>query len=138
VTTLYLADTSGWHWARHPVARAALQTQLDRGTVATCGIIDAELIVSARCEREAQDMTDERRAPRWLPTPDEIWDQVLAAQLTLVKTSQHRAVKLPDLIIAAVGQRNDATVLHYDHDYDTIAKVTDQPTRWLVAPGSLE
>jgi predicted nucleic acid-binding protein len=115
-----------------------MQAQLDRGAVATCAIIDAELIVSARSEREAQEMTDERRALRWLPTPDDIWDQVLAAQLALVKTSQHRSVKLPDLIIAAVGQRHAATVLHYDHDYDTIAKVTGQPTRWLVAPGSLE
>jgi predicted nucleic acid-binding protein len=138
MTTLYLVDTSVWHWARHPAARAALQVELDRGTVATCAIIDAELIVSARSEREADEMTAERRALRWLPTPDETWDQLLATQLALVKTSKHRSVKLPDLIIAAVAQRNDATVLHYDHDYDAIAKVTSQPTRWLVAPGSLE
>lgn len=138
MTTLYLADTSVWHWARHPAARAALQTQLDRGTVATCAIVDAELIVSARSEREANDMTKERRALSWLPTPDEVWDRVLATQLALVKTSQHRSVKLPDLIIASVAQRNDAAVLHYDHDYDTIARVTNQPTHWLVPPGSLE
>ena len=48
MTDVYLADTSVWHWARHRGARAALQTELDRGHVATCAIIDAELIDSAR------------------------------------------------------------------------------------------
>jgi hypothetical protein len=75
--------------------------------------------VSARSERKAQEMTGERRALRWLPTPDD-------------------RSSLPDLLISAVAQRSDGTVLHYDHDYDAIAKVTNQPTRWLVAPGSLE
>jgi predicted nucleic acid-binding protein len=46
-------------------------------------------------------------------------------------------VKLPDLIIAAVAHGHGATVLHYDHDYDAIAEVTNQPTRWLAPPGSL-
>jgi predicted nucleic acid-binding protein len=137
MSPVYLADTSVWHWARHPIARAALQAEIDRGTVATCAIIDAELIVSARSEREAVEMSDERRALRWLPSPDEIWDRVLATQLALVRTSQHRSVKLPDLIIAAVAHRHGATVLHYDRDYDVIAEVTNQPTRWLAAPGSL-
>lgn len=138
MSLVYLADTSVWHWARHPVARAALQSEIDRGTVATCAIIDAELIVSARSEQEAAEMSDERRALRWLPSPDGIWDRVLATQLALVKKSQHRSVKLPDLIIAAVADRHGATVLHYDGDYDAISEVTDQPTQWLVPRGSLD
>lgn len=134
---LYLTDTSTWHWARDPGARAALQTELDRGTVATCAIIDAELIVSARNPREADEMAAERRALHWLPSPDEIWDEMLTVQRALVDTSRHRSVKIPDLIIAAVARRHGATVLHYDGDYDAIAEVTKQPTRWLVPPGSL-
>lgn len=82
-------------------------------------------------------MAEERRALRWLPSPDEIWDDVLTTQLALVKESLHRSVKLPDLIIAAVARRHEATVLHYDHDYDAIAAVTEQSMRWLVQPGTL-
>lgn len=137
MSRLYLADTTVWHWARHAVARAALQDELDRGTVATCAIIDAELTVSARSEREAIEIAEDRRALHWLPSPDEIWDDVLATQLALVKESLHRSVKLPDLIIAAVARRHEATVLHYHHDYDAIAAVTKQPMRWLVLPGAL-
>jgi predicted nucleic acid-binding protein len=134
---VYLADTSTWHWARTQAARAALQIELDAGCVATCAIIDAELMVSARGPDDADALAAERRALRWLPTPDDVWDTVLATQRALVDTSQHRMVKIPDLIIAAVAQRHGATVLHYDSDYDAISGITGQPVRWLVPRGSL-
>lgn len=135
--TLYLADTSVWHWARLAAARSALQGGLDAGNVATCAIVDAELMVSARGPADADAMTAERRALRWLPTPDDVWDRVLTTQRELVETSRHRMVKIPDLIIAAVAQRHGATVLHYDSDYDAIAEITGQPVRWLLPQGSL-
>lgn len=134
---LYLADTSVWHWARNPTARRALQAELDRGVVATCAIVDAELAVSARSPQDADDLAAERRALRWLTTPDEVWDTVLATQRALVDSARHRSVKIPDLIIAGVAQRHRATVLHYDADYDAIAEVTKQPVRWLVERGTL-
>jgi predicted nucleic acid-binding protein len=134
---LLLADTSAWHWARDPRARAALQAELVRGTVATCAIVDAELMVSARGPQDADALAAERRALRWLSTPDDVWDTVLRTQRALVDSARHRSVKLPDLIIAAVAHRHGATVLHYDGDYEAIAEITGQPTRWLVARGSL-
>ena len=132
-----LADTSAWHWSRVPAAHAALQAELDAGTVATCAIIDAELIVSARGPADADALAAERRALRWLPTPDDVWDTMLATQRALVSSARHRMVKIPDLVIAAVAQRHGATVLHYDSDYDAIAEITGQPVRWLVPRGSL-
>lgn len=134
---LCLADTSAWHWARDAVARAALQAELDAGLVATCSIVDAELMVSARNPSDADALQSERRALRWLATPDEVWDVVLATQRALVDSARHRMVKIPDLIIAAVAQRHGATVLHYDADYEAIAEITGQPMRWLVPRGSL-
>ena len=49
----------------------------------------------------------------------------------------HRQVKIPDLLIAAVAARNALTIVHYDSDYDIIASVTGQPTRWGAPRGSL-
>jgi len=135
--TVCLADTSTWHWARIPSARAALQAELDAGNVATCAIIDAELMVSARGPDDADALRAERHALRWLPTPNDVWDTVLETQRALVDSSRHRMVKIPDLIIAAVARRHGATVLHYDSDYDAIAEITGQPVRWLVPRGSL-
>jgi predicted nucleic acid-binding protein len=48
-----------------------------------------------------------------------------------------RAVGLPDLLIAAVAERERVTVLHYDADYDLIAQVTGQPTQWVVPRGAV-
>jgi len=110
---------------------------LDAGRVATCAIIDADLMVSARGSADADELMQQRRALRWLSTPDDVWDVVLATQRALVDSSRHRMVKLPDLIIAAVAARYGATVLHYDSDYEAIAEVTGQPIRWLVPRDSL-
>jgi hypothetical protein len=51
--------------------------------------------------------------------------------------THQRSVKHPDLPIAAAAEAADVAVLHYDEDYDRIAEITGQPTRWLAPAGSL-
>jgi predicted nucleic acid-binding protein len=46
-------------------------------------------------------------------------------------------VKIADLIIASAGEAAGATLLHYDADFDRIAKVTGQPVSWIAPRGSL-
>lgn len=46
-------------------------------------------------------------------------------------------MKIPDLLIAAVAELADATVWHYDEDYDSIAAVTGQATEWIAPRGTL-
>jgi len=36
-----------------------------------------------------------------------------------------------------VAARNGLTVVHYDRDYEIIASVTGQPTRWAAARGTI-
>jgi predicted nucleic acid-binding protein len=48
-----------------------------------------------------------------------------------------RAVGFPDLLIAAVAEREHVTVLHYDSEYDLIAEVSGQPVQWAVPRGAL-
>lgn len=47
-------------------------------------------------------------------------------------------MSLPDLIIAAVAERNDLDVLHYDHNYENIAAVTGQRVEWVVPRGAAD
>ncbi|MFY9808051.1 MAG: PIN domain-containing protein [Pseudonocardiaceae bacterium] len=56
----------------------------------------------------------------------------------LAERGQHRAVAIPDLIIAAVAERHDIAVLDYDRDFDVIAEVTGQPVEWVVPPGTVD
>jgi hypothetical protein len=36
-----------------------------------------------------------------------------------------------------VAEREQVTVLHYDSDYDQIAKITGQPALWVVPCGTV-
>ena len=54
----------------------------------------------------------------------------------LAAVGLHRAVKLPDLLIAATAARHKVEVLHYDADFDRIAGITGQPVRWVVPAGT--
>jgi len=55
----------------------------------------------------------------------------------LAERSQHRAVPLPDLLVAACAERAGLCVLHYDADFDRIAELTGQEARWIVPRGSV-
>jgi predicted nucleic acid-binding protein len=68
---------------------------------------------------------------------DDDIQRALEVQGLLAERSQHRAVPLPDLLIAACAERAGLTVLHYDVDYDRIAALTGQPTQWVVPQGSV-
>ncbi len=59
-------------------------------------------------------------------------------QGTLALRSQPRGPTPVDLLIAAIAQVNDATLLPYDRHFDTIARVTGQPMEWLARRGSLD
>ncbi|MGH3611360.1 MAG: hypothetical protein ACRDRK_01810 [Pseudonocardia sp.] len=57
-------------------------------------------------------------------------------QRALIAKGQHRAVAVPDLIVAAVAEIEGLTVLHHDGDFDLIAEVTGQPVEWIVPPST--
>jgi len=42
-----------------------------------------------------------------------------------------------DLLIAAAAEVAGLVVLHYDHDFELIAAVTDQPMEWIAPAGSV-
>lgn len=47
----------------------------------------------------------------------------------------HRAVNLPELLIAAVAEAEGLSVLHDDVDFDRVYSVTGQPVEWVVFAG---
>ena len=77
-----------------------------------------------------------RALPR-IAVTEVVLDRALEVQALLAERSQHRAVPLPDLIVAACAEGAGLSVLHYDADYDRIAEITGQPTRWVLPRGSV-
>jgi hypothetical protein len=45
--------------------------------------------------------------------------------------------RLLALIVAATARARGMEILHYDRDFDTIARFTEQPARWIVPPGTV-
>jgi hypothetical protein len=56
----------------------------------------------------------------------------------LLADKHQRGRKIPDLLIAAAAEEHGLIVLHYDADFDRIAKVTNQPMKWIVPRGSVD
>ncbi len=134
----HLADTSALARLRHSPVASVLGPMIEAGLIGTCGVIEFELGWAARTADEFDEVRADRQAGyEWLATHDEDWHRALQVQAELWRRGQIRAVGFPDLLIAAVAERERVTVLHYDSDYDLIARVTGQPAQWVVPRGTI-
>jgi predicted nucleic acid-binding protein len=134
----HLADTSALARLHRPVVAAVLGPLIEAGLVGTCGVIECELGWATRGGAEFDLVrADRAEGYEWLPTHDEDWRRALEVQAVLWGSGRVRAVGFPDLLIAAVAEREQVTLLHYDGDYDLIAEVSRQPMQWVVPRGTV-
>ncbi len=134
----FLADKSALarHRTQAPV-REMLDPLLLTREIATCGVVDLEVLYSAGSRGTYRATAESlRRMPR-APLNERCLERALEVQALLAERSQHRAVTLPDLLVAACAERAGLIVLHYDADYERIAKLTGQPAQWVVPRGSV-
>ncbi|MBV8528016.1 MAG: PIN domain nuclease [Candidatus Dormibacteraeota bacterium] len=136
MTARYLADKSALSRISHPEVASWLEARLLEGDVARCSIIDLEVLFSARSHRDLIEIRDERTAGFPLvETTQADFERAQSVMEALARTGKHRAVGIPDLLIAAVAERAGLVVVHYDADFDLIAGVTKQPMHWVVPKG---
>jgi predicted nucleic acid-binding protein len=134
----HLADTSALARLHRPAVAAVLGPLIEAGLIATCGVIEFEIGWATRSGAEFDLVREDREEGyEWLATHDEDWHRALDVQAALWRTGRIRAVGFPDLLIAAVAERAQVTLVHYDSDYDLIAEVTRQPMQWVVPRGSV-
>lgn len=134
----YLIDKSALARWPKPTVAPVLDELSDRGLLAVCGAVEIEVIHSARTAQDAQRIRWLLRGFDWLPMPDDIWDRAIEVQIRALRNGNHRALSMADLLIAATAERHGAIVLHYDRDYDLIAAITGQPTRWVAPAGTAD
>ena len=114
-----------------------LEPLLVAGEIATCGVVDLELLYSATSRTTYRALAEALRGMPRAPTDEAGVRRALEVQAMLAERSQHRAVPLPDLLVAACAERAGLTVLHYDSDFDRIAELTGQAAQWIVPRGSV-
>ena len=139
VTARYLVDTSALARMPRPEVAGHLVPLIDAGVVATCAVIDAEILYSARNPVEYEQLRSDRRALfEYLPINDEHWQSAFAIQRELARSGRHRAVGIHDLLAAVLAIEHRLVLFHYDSDFETVASVVDLDHRWVAPRGSLE
>jgi predicted nucleic acid-binding protein len=134
----YLADKSALARLHLPPVREELEPLMTRGLVGVCGVTELEMLYSARNIQERARMKEQLEASLdQVDTPENIWAQAAEIQEALTEQAQHRSASIPDLIVAATARARGLEILHYDRDFDTIARFTEQPARWIVPPGTV-
>ena len=134
----WLVDKSALTRLAQPEVNEALWLPIIRGTVGVSICTELEMGFSARSAADYQE-TREKLVNRLVPValPLHAENRAREVQASLIARGQHRAVSVPDLLIAATAETEGLTVLHYDADFDLIAEITGQPCQWVVPKGTL-
>lgn len=132
----YLADKSAFEQQRHSDAADGLLKALALdGALCMTEIVALELLYSARNRADYDTRWEGLDQLPWLHLTAAVSERALQIQRQLAHRGTHRR-PIPDLLVAATALEHDATVLHYDRDFDLIAEVTKLSARWIIPPGT--
>ena len=133
----YLLDTSVLTRLGEIAVMEVVRPLASQGRAARARISDLEVGYSARNDVEWDDLMNALDAFPLVETTAAHLRRALQVQRLLAVKSQ-RGRKIPDLLVAAAAEEAGHTVLHYDSDFDLIASVTGQASRWVVPRGSVD
>lgn len=137
-----LIDNSAWArlWdGSLPESRVEeVANKLDLGDIAFCLPLLLEAGYSARGANDHDRFYDGMVAFPWVYIDKRVERRALDAQSQLSRIGHHRMPSV-DLIIAALADRHELGVLHYDNDFEVILEKTDLEfqSEWLMPRGSL-
>jgi len=108
--------------------------RVTRDDLIICDIVALEYLMGART---ADDYARLERVLSGFRSEDTVpadWARARSVHRSLARlgAGHQRSVRIPDLLITAVAERSGLAVAHYDEDYDRIATITGQPTRWVM------
>ncbi|HEX3737446.1 MAG TPA: PIN domain-containing protein [Solirubrobacterales bacterium] len=133
-----LVDTSAWARAHRPEVRERWREALLGDQLRLSPAVRLEILFSAGDGDAFDRLAEHLAAIRPAPLSNSVLRAAEAAMGALACRSAG-AHRLPvvDYLVAAAAQETGAAVLHYDHDYDTLAEVLEFESVWLATPGSL-
>ena len=132
----YLADKSALARFSTPTVAERLRPLLEDGLIATCSIVDLEVLYSTRSSSDFEEVLVERQSLDEAPITQEVMHAAIELQRALARVGHHR-LAIPDVIISAAARASDLIVLHYDSDFERLAAVGGADHEWVVPRGSL-
>jgi predicted nucleic acid-binding protein len=142
VTGTLLLDNSAWARLADPALSAErvaeIADAIEGGQVACCLPFLLEAGYSARDARGHDALLAELLALPRFEIDAAVERRAVDAQRQLARVGHHRLPPV-DLLVAAIADRHELGVLHYDHDYDLLADKTDLQFEsvWLAPRGAL-
>lgn len=133
----FLVDTSVLKRLSHDEVRGVIEPLADRGELGRPSICDLEVGYSARNAAEWDALLTALDAFGQVETSAAHVARALQVQRLLAERNK-RGRKIPDLLVAAAAEELSIPVLHYDADFDLIAEVTGQASRWVVPAGTID
>jgi predicted nucleic acid-binding protein len=122
----FLVDTSAWVRYPQPEVAARLDELSAAGVVASCGVVELQLLSAIRdAETYGAVAGLRRQAFPLLEMTDTDLRRALHVQRLLVERGEY-GVPWPTFLVAAVGERHSVAVLHCSPCFDAIAAVTGQ------------
>ncbi len=138
----YLVDNSVLQrLSRSPAVQTAIGAILEaEHDLCCCALTLDEFAYSARSTAEHAEGTHRLRTSFLYLSASPDTDQIIVdIRTALWRAGKGRAAGVIDVAIAAAAVHADATVLHYDSDFDHIADVYPRlMTQWIVQRGSVD
>lgn len=122
---------------RFPALAPWFNAQVAARRVLVCDLTVLELIRLAPNESRARDVTKRLDAFESVPMGTDLWRRTRELQILLSSNGDHRRVPPIDLLISAAAEQADVPLVHYDRDYERIARVSGLQQRWFVPDGAL-
>jgi len=137
VALTHLLDTSVVSRLGMEEVRAVVDPLAHAGQLGRAGVTDLEVGYGSRNAREwDRDMSDLSVFELVETSADHLGRARQVQRLLASRSARGR--KIPDLLIAAAAEEAGLTLLHYDNDFELIAKVTGQICQWVVPAGSID
>jgi hypothetical protein len=105
--------------------------------VLVCDLVILELTRLSPNETRAREVAYRLDAFQSVPMPAELWTSARQLQISLTASGDHRRVPPVDLLIACAAQAANVPLVHYDRDYERIARVSALAHHWLLPDGAL-
>ncbi|GCB49641.1 PIN domain nuclease [Streptomyces sp. NL15-2K] len=128
----YLIDTSALARVLLGHSTAEWNDRIGAGLVAICDITELEVLYSARSLADRTRLKAALDATyAWCPVPEGVYRRSRVVQEQLTAKGEHRSAGPVDLLVAAAAEEAGLTLLHFDRDFETIARTTGQHVRMI-------
>ncbi|KES06368.1 twitching motility protein PilT [Streptomyces toyocaensis] len=127
----YLVDTSALARLLLRQATEEWAQRMGAGLIALCDLTELEILYSVRSAKGREAVQERLNQFTWCPMPDGIYRRARVVQGELTAKGEQRSAGAVDLLVAATAEEAGLTLLHYDRDFETIARTTGQPARMI-------